>query len=89
MMFSGYETRNCWIIGADVNISSREREEIGEERETERGENMRLEREGKWALHASAPPTRHGTWEGIRHGRRLIRGGDGRGRKGGYSIRGK
>ena len=23
--------RNSWIIGADVNISSREREEIGEE----------------------------------------------------------
>ena len=28
--------RNSWIIGADVNISSREREEIGVERERER-----------------------------------------------------
>ena len=31
--------RNSWIIGADVNISRREREEIGEVRR----ENMRLE----------------------------------------------
>ena len=56
-----------------MNISTRESEEIGEE---ERGENMRLEREGKWALQALAPPTRHGTWEGIRHGRRLITRGE-------------
>ena len=56
---------------------------IGEE---ERRENMRLEREVKWALQAVAPPTRHGTWEGIRHGRRLITGGE---REGGYSIRGQ
>ena len=28
--------RNSWIIGADVNISSREREEIGEVRKREK-----------------------------------------------------
>ena len=49
--------RNSWIIGADVNISSREREEIGEE-----GENMKFER-GRKCGPGRREPSSQETWD--------------------------
>ena len=62
--------RNSWIIGADVNISSREREEIGVERERER----------KYELSKGGETVPYLTWQAplpgdMGHGRILDMGG--------------
>ena len=60
--------RNSWIIGADVNISSREREEIGVERERERErerwrKNMNFQKGAKMCPTSRGKPPSQETWD--------------------------